>query len=182
MNQNFPDRKTVERYRAEYPPGTRIELIRMDDPYAPVPSGTRGTVESIDDIGQIFMNWDNGRTLPLVPGEDSFRKIEYDSLSERRIANLGDDCVIVIPQKPVDCSKLGFFDELEEDCWELMKNYCAALGIEMLPDDDGDIPISFDITKGIQDTILGQLQEAGVKIDFDGDIGESEENCQTVGM
>ena len=26
----------------------------------------------MDDKGQIFMKWDNGRTLPLAPGEDSF--------------------------------------------------------------------------------------------------------------
>lgn len=33
-----------ERMRTNYPPGTRVQLIRMDDPYAPVPSGMRGTV------------------------------------------------------------------------------------------------------------------------------------------
>ena len=71
------------------------------------------------------------------------------------IVNLGDDCKIILPDKPVDCSRLGFFDELEEDCWSLVKNYCADLGIRMLPDEDGEIPISFDIAKKIQDTILG---------------------------
>ncbi len=78
MNQNFPSKQQIERYRKEYPPGTRIELIHMDDPYAPVPSGTRGTVQLVDDAGQIHMKWDNGRTLALVPGEDSFRKIDDD--------------------------------------------------------------------------------------------------------
>jgi hypothetical protein len=30
----FPSKETVQRLREEYPPGTRVELIRMDDPYA----------------------------------------------------------------------------------------------------------------------------------------------------
>ena len=59
-----------------YPQGTRIELIHMDDPYAPVPSGTRGTVEFVDDMGQIAMKWDNGRTLALIPEVDEFKIIE----------------------------------------------------------------------------------------------------------
>ena len=29
--RNFPDRETVERIRREYPVGTRIDLITMDD-------------------------------------------------------------------------------------------------------------------------------------------------------
>lgn len=65
----------VALYRELYPAGTRVELIHMDDPYAPVPSGTRGTVEFVDDVGQIHMKWDNGRTLALIPSQDIFKKI-----------------------------------------------------------------------------------------------------------
>ncbi len=61
--------------RSQYPPGTRIRLQQMNDPYAPVPPGTEGIVDCVDDIGQIHMKWDNGRTLALIPGEDSFTKI-----------------------------------------------------------------------------------------------------------
>ena len=61
--------------RDQYSPGTRIRLIQMDDPYAPIPSGTEGTVDFVDDAGQIHMKWDNGRSLALIPGEDSFSKI-----------------------------------------------------------------------------------------------------------
>ena len=66
----------VKMYKEMYPKGTRIELISMEDPFAPIESGTKGTVVLVDDMGQIHMKWDNGRTLALVPGEDSFRKIE----------------------------------------------------------------------------------------------------------
>ena len=41
---NFPNREIVERVRREYPAGTRVELVRMDDVQAP-PIGTRGTGE-----------------------------------------------------------------------------------------------------------------------------------------
>ena len=65
----------AELYKELYPEGTRVELIKMDDPYAPVPPGTRGTVEFVDDAGQIAMKWDNGRTLTLIPSQDIFKKI-----------------------------------------------------------------------------------------------------------
>ena len=61
--------------RDQYSPGTRIRLTQMDDPYAPIPSGTEGTVDFVDDAGQIHMKWDSGRSLALIPGEDSFSKI-----------------------------------------------------------------------------------------------------------
>lgn len=61
--------------KKKYPAGTRIKLINMDDPWNPVEPGTEGTVELVDDIGQIHMKWDNGRTLALVPGQDDFEII-----------------------------------------------------------------------------------------------------------
>ena len=66
------DRKMVNFIKEQYPPGTRIRLNSMEDPYAPILPGTEGEVDFVDDKGQIFMKWDNGRTLPLAPGEDSF--------------------------------------------------------------------------------------------------------------
>ena len=66
----------VKMYKEMYPKGTRIELISMEDPFSPIEPGTKGTVVCVDDMGTIHMKWDNGRTLGLIPGEDSFRKIE----------------------------------------------------------------------------------------------------------
>ena len=62
----------VKFMQEQYPPGTRIRLNSMNDPYAPVAPGTEGIVELVDDAGSIHMKWDNGRTLAIVPGEDSF--------------------------------------------------------------------------------------------------------------
>ena len=68
-------RDVIERLRKEYPVGTRVELVRMDDVQAP-PIGTKGTVRGVDDIGSILVYWDNGSTLNVVYGEDEFRKVE----------------------------------------------------------------------------------------------------------
>ena len=70
----FPSRETVERVRRQYPAGTRVELVSMDDRYAPPPS-TKGTVLGVDDTGSLLMRWDNGSSLNVVYGEDTVRII-----------------------------------------------------------------------------------------------------------
>ena len=70
----FPSRETVERVRRQYPSGTRVELVRMDDIQAP-PVGTLGTVLGVDYTGSLLMKWDNGSGLNVVYGEDLVRKI-----------------------------------------------------------------------------------------------------------
>lgn len=72
---NFPSESTVKRIKAEYPEGTRVELVRMDDPYTKIPEGTKGTVMVVDDTGTIHVKWDNGSSLGIVYGEDSCKKI-----------------------------------------------------------------------------------------------------------
>ena len=44
----------------------------MDDPYHPVPAGTIGIVDHVDDAGTIHMIWENGSSLGLIEGEDKF--------------------------------------------------------------------------------------------------------------
>ena len=70
----FPSRETVEAIRKQYPTGTRVELVKMDDVQAP-PIGTRGTVKRVDDTGSLLMDWDNGCGLNVVYGEDIVKKI-----------------------------------------------------------------------------------------------------------
>ena len=71
----FPNRETVESVRREYPAGTRVELVRMDDLQAP-PVGTHGTVTGVDDTASIEVSWDNGSGLCVVYGEDACRKLD----------------------------------------------------------------------------------------------------------
>ena len=71
----FPSREIVERLRKEYPSGTRVELVQMDDVQAP-PVGTLGTVIGVDDTGSLLMNWDNGSGLNVIYGEDVVKKVQ----------------------------------------------------------------------------------------------------------
>lgn len=71
----FPNKNIVEMLRKQYPVGTRVELVRMEDCQAP-PIGTLGTVKGVDDTGSILVSWDNGSSLNVVYGEDLCRKIE----------------------------------------------------------------------------------------------------------
>ena len=70
----FPSKEIVESIRKEYPAGTRVELVWMDDAQAP-PIGTKGTVKGVDDTGSLLMRWDNGSGLNVVYGEDIVRKV-----------------------------------------------------------------------------------------------------------
>ena len=168
------------KFKEQYPPGTRVLLNQMNDPYHPVESGTRGTVMHVDDQANMHMKWDNGRTLALDPELDSFRKLTGEEIAEekqpRKVVDFGDDCQIVLPDEPIDCSRLGYFDTLEYECWDLVKKYCDHLGIEILPDEDGEEAVNFYITKQLQDKILEGLQEVGVQFKFEEQIeDESEE-------
>lgn len=73
----FPSKEIVEQVRSQYPAGTRVELVRMDDIQAP-PKGTKGTVIGVDDTASIMVKWDNGLRLNVVCGEDVCRNI-YDT-------------------------------------------------------------------------------------------------------
>ena len=66
----------LKQLREYYKPGTRVELIRMDDPYSKLRPGDKGTVSFIDDTGTVFVNWDCGSSLGAVYGVDEIRKID----------------------------------------------------------------------------------------------------------
>nr|WP_319489329.1 DUF4314 domain-containing protein [uncultured Caproiciproducens sp.] len=70
---NFPSKEAVERLRREYPAGTRVELIAMDDPYTKLKPGDLATVRGVDDAGSILCEWDTGSSLSLIPEADKLR-------------------------------------------------------------------------------------------------------------
>ena len=72
----FPSKDIVEKVRAEYPIGTRVELVKMDDVQAP-PVGTKGTVKGVDDTASLLIDWDNGCGLNVIYGIDKVHKIQF---------------------------------------------------------------------------------------------------------
>lgn len=66
-------KEEIERLRRQFPAGTRVELVEMDDQQAP-PTGTRGTVEGVDDTGDLLMRWDTGSCLNVIWDVDIIRK------------------------------------------------------------------------------------------------------------
>ena len=72
-------KETFERIRKQYPAGTRVELIHMNDPWnTRLHEGCRGTVVAVDDIGTIHVAWDCGSSLGVVYGEDSCKVVTED--------------------------------------------------------------------------------------------------------
>lgn len=94
----------VKFLREQYPHGTRIRLASMNDPYAPVPPGTEGVVDFVDDACQIQMLWNNGRTLALIPGVDSFSVIQPELTTLKLYMPLTVHCY--------DCNEYGSLEEL----------------------------------------------------------------------
>lgn len=73
----FPNKETVARVRAQFPSGTRVQLLEMDDPQAP-PIGTRGTVWWVDDTASLCVEWDNGSSVNVIYGQDRVRIIRLE--------------------------------------------------------------------------------------------------------
>ncbi len=74
--KGYPSREIVASIRENYPKGTRVALVCMNDPYTKLRPGDTGTVMFVDDIGTVHIQWSNGSMLGAVYGEDAIRRIE----------------------------------------------------------------------------------------------------------
>ena len=59
------------------PPGTRVMLVDMPDDSGPPPVGTVGTVTG-GNGAQVWVAWDNGSRVALLPGVDRWREVVCD--------------------------------------------------------------------------------------------------------
>lgn len=91
MNEWERLHQQAKRYKAEYPPGTRIMLLGMGNDPRPVEANTRGTVRVVDDIGTLHCTFDNGRSLGMAPGKDLFRKLTEEELAEEQESGMAED-------------------------------------------------------------------------------------------
>ena len=125
------DEKKIERLRTLYPPGTVICLDNMEDPY-PVPRGSTGKVEYVDDAGNIHMKWRNGSSLALVPETDDFH-----------IVNPKNDQSVAATVR----RKIGEFVSSELKLHDLLLETARDIAARAVSGED-----SFDIDKLFEDT------------------------------
>jgi len=53
--------------------GKKVELILCTDECTALTPGTKGVINSVDDNGTVFVNWENGSKLGLIPGIDKWK-------------------------------------------------------------------------------------------------------------
>ena len=87
--------------------GMRIHLISMDteDPN-PIDSGLEGTIDRVDDMGTIHVNWDDGRRLGVIPGVDDYQILptEEDQIDFDVFEDSGERLMKKISKKPISGS------------------------------------------------------------------------------
>lgn len=52
--------------------GRRVCLVKTTDEYTNLVPGAEGTVIFVDDLKTVFVHWDDGSSLGLIPGEDNW--------------------------------------------------------------------------------------------------------------
>lgn len=118
---------------------------------------------------QLHMN----EVAPFTKTKLSENMPETDkSCNPYELCNLGDDVYFNVPSEPVDCSNMNFFDEIEYDCFELIKKYASLFKIKLYTSDGEPIEendISFDLAKDVQECILNMFVRAGIKFKFTND-------------
>lgn len=82
--------ETLNKIREEYPVGSRVRLLEMNDIHAPA-IGTLGTVRSVDDTGTVHVDWDNGSGLGVVYNVDKCERIDKEKSHEPADKNQRDD-------------------------------------------------------------------------------------------
>lgn len=110
----IPRKEIVEQLRSEYPEGTRVELVRMDDPQAP-PVGTKGTVQGVDDVGSILVAWDNGSSLNVAYGPDKVRVLvgEFTETVKEQILAIratGETNMFDVPMVQQIANREGYYE------------------------------------------------------------------------
>lgn len=70
------EKEALTALREKFPAGSRVELVRMEDPYRRMELGMQGTVRLVDDTGTIHVSWDNGSGLGVVYGEDQCKLVD----------------------------------------------------------------------------------------------------------
>lgn len=55
--------------------GSRVRLINTTDEHTQLKPGAEGVIVFIDDLNTVFVHWDDGSSLGLIPDEDKWELI-----------------------------------------------------------------------------------------------------------
>ena len=150
MNEFQRLREMAKRYKELYKPGTRILLEQMGDDPRPIPPGTRGTVRVVDDMGTVHCDFDNGRRLGLVPGEDSFRRLTQEELLDERSEKLQTAFIDKVNKEVIPCIEwVGMHNAYKLDNMEvptdllkmLHEKFVQVYGSDHVGTDDGMVTV-----------------------------------------
>jgi len=107
MNEDLfptsPTSEEISRLKEDYPAGTRIRLLKMDDSYTKIPLGTLGTVTGVDDTGTIHCHWDTGSSLGVVYAEDKCEKVSIAEDTILKDFRNGNETGFGEPQAWISC-------------------------------------------------------------------------------
>lgn len=53
--------------------GRHIVLVSCTDQYTKLTPGSKGVIKHIDDHGTVFVDWEDGSNLGLIPGVDKWK-------------------------------------------------------------------------------------------------------------
>lgn len=74
-----PSPEKLAALRRHYTVGSRVQLIRMNDPYRlDLKAGALGTVVCVDDAGNIHVNWDCGSSLSVLYEIDACEVVHFE--------------------------------------------------------------------------------------------------------
>ena len=153
---------------------SKLRFFKYENSYVCFQCSTKN-FDALEEYGYAFKK--------ICDDDSKFNILAEEALDEsEKLVQFGDNCMIVLPDERIDCAELGYFDELEYECWELIEKYANKFGIKIISEDSRDIRNSFDISKGVQDWILNRFEEAGVKFRYSYDEEMTEINEPTMGM
>lgn len=164
----------MEIFKKVFENTSKLRFFKYENSYGCFQCSTKN-FDALEEYGYAFKK--------ICDDDNNFNVLAEEALDEaNKLVDFGDNCKIVLPDERIDCAELGYFDELEYDCWELIEKYADKFGIKIISDDPRDIRNSFDISKGVQDWILNRFEEAGVQFRYSYDEEMTETNEPTMEM
>jgi len=132
------NKAALDARKARHRPGTRVELVRMNDLHTNLKPGDRGEVAAVDSIGTVHVNWDNGSTLGAAYGEDEIRlltKAEVVKEQCKKVAATGRTNMFDARTAFEIALEMGY-DELADFIFTDTKRYSALILAGELSDAD----------------------------------------------